>query len=53
MVMNVILTVLYLLIVLVVAVFTGIFMFQSKKIFEKITCGIMLVVLLLRLFLIK
>ena len=53
MVMNVILTIIYLIIVLVVIGFTGVHMFQSKKLVEKITCGIMLAVLLLRLFLIK
>ena len=53
MVMNVILTILYLLIVLVIGVFTCVHMFQSKKVHEKITCGIMLAILLLRLFLIK
>lgn len=53
MVMNITLTILYLLIVLVIGVFTCVHMFQTKKIFDKITCAIMLVVLLLRLFLIK
>ena len=53
MVMNTILTIIYLLIVFVVGVFTCLHMFQTKKIYEKIACGVMLVVLLLRLFLIK
>ena len=53
MIMNTILTIIYLLIVLVVGVFTCLHMFQTKKLVEKITCGVMLVVLLHRLFLIK
>lgn len=53
MVMNIILTIIYLLIVVVIGIFTCLHMFQTKKIHEKITCGIMLAVLLLRLFLIK
>ena len=53
MVMNITLTILYLLIVLVIGVFTCVHMFQSKKVHEKITCGIMLAILILRLFLIK
>ena len=53
MIMNTIITIIYLLIVLVIGVFTFIHMLQTKKIFDKITCGIMIVVLLLRLFLIK
>lgn len=53
MVMNIILTALYLIMVVIVGIFTCIHMFQTKKIHEKITAGIMLVVLILRLFLIK
>ena len=53
MIMNTILTIIYLLIVLVVGVFTCLHMFQTKKLDEKITCGVMLVVVLLRFFLIK
>ena len=53
MVMNIILTILYLLMVVVIGVFTCVHMFQSKKVHEKITAGIMLAILILRLFLIK
>lgn len=53
MVMNIILTILYLLMVVVIGVFTFVHMFQSKKLHEKITCGIVLALLILRLFLIK
>ena len=53
MVMNIILTILYLLMVVVIGVFTFVYMFQSKKLHEKITCGIVLALLILRLFLIK
>lgn len=53
MVMNIILTIIYLLMVVIIGIFTCVHMFQTKKIHEKITCGIMLAVLILRLFLIK
>lgn len=53
MVMNIILTILYLLMVVVIGVFTCVHMFQTKKVHEKITCGLMLAILILRLFLIK
>ena len=53
MVMNIILTILYLLMVVVIGVFTCVHMFQTKKVHEKITVGIMLAILILRLFLIK
>ena len=53
MVMNIILTILYLLMIVVIGIFVAVHMFQTKKMHEKITCGIMLVVILLRLFLIK
>ena len=53
MVMNIILTILYLLMVVVIGIFTCVHMFQTKKLHEKITCGIILALLILRLFLIK
>lgn len=53
MVMNIILTIIYLLMVVIIGVFVAVHMFQTKKLHEKITCGIMLAILLLRLFLIK
>ena len=53
MVMNIILTILYLLMVVVIGVFTCVHMFQTKKVYEKITAGLMLAILILRLFLIK
>jgi hypothetical protein len=53
MVMNIILTILYLLMVVVIGIFTCVHMFQTKKVHEKITAGIMLAILILRLFLIK
>ena len=53
MVMNIILTILYLLMVVVIGIFTCVHMFQTKKLHEKITAGIMLAILILRLFLIK
>ena len=53
MVMNIILTILYLLMVVVIGIFTCVHMFQTKKLHEKITAGIMLALLILRLFLIK
>lgn len=53
MVMNIILTIIYLLMVVVIGIFVGVYMFQTKKIQDKITAGLMLAVLILRLFLIK
>ena len=53
MVMNIILTAIYLLMVVILGVFTFVHMFQTKKIQDKITTGIMLALLILRLFLIK
>lgn len=53
MVMNIILTALYLVMLVIIGIFVCVHMFQTKKVHEKITCGIMLAVLILRLFLIK
>lgn len=53
MVMNIILTALYLIMIVIIGIFTCLHMFQTKKLHEKITAGIMLAVLVLRLFLIK
>lgn len=53
MVFNTILTVIYIIFLVITAIFVVINMFRSKKIYDKIIGAIILIVLILRILLIK